>query len=350
MPPVARLLPFALMTLLLGCPPGEESGDGVSLRSSAVLIETGEDTPDAVPDIAVSGAIAGAPADAFVTSGEAEPSSFADVRFHVPGTVSAVLVQRGDLVRKGDVLAELETAERQERLDEARRRLGQARTAAPGGTRPGEQPPAYLEAEMEARLEDAQARAARSDGDRDRVTSIGVERGEHAASERALAIAGVRNRGNRRGSVVRRAAGERVAAALVDDLSSRVRQLEDAIQNSVIRAPVSGQVIDVNVEVGSNWNTRSTKPSVSILDPLSLVIRAGVPAALAKVMRPREVVWIEIDGKPIEGSAWQIGEDELRLPSEDGEYETIREVLFTVDPAIARTLEVGQVVRVAIRR
>jgi len=349
-------LQMLMATLLLaGCPTGDDGSD-LSLRSAAVLVESGEDggdpaaLPPALPDVPVSGAMTGAPADAVVLVGEVEPSAFADVRFEVPGTVARVFVQRGDMVRKGDVLAELETDERLARLDDARARLRDARSAAPGGTRPGEEPPAYLQAEMEARLDSAEARAARAGGDRDRITALGVEQGEHAASERAIAIATVRNRGSRRTSVTNRAAGERVAAALVDDLGQRVRQLEDAISRSVIRAPVAGQVIDVNVDVGANWNTRASEPTVSILDPSSLVIRVTVPAALAKVMRPREVVWIEVGGKTLEGIASEIGEDELRLPTEEGEYETVREVIVTVDPATARQLDVGDVLRVAVRR
>lgn len=340
----------ALAFGLLGCPPASEGG--VKLGSAAVLVDSGEDVPD-VPSLPTRAAIPGAPPDAVLADGEVEPADFAEVWIDVPGKVARIFVSSGDPVRKGDVLAELETVDREERLAEARRRLRDARASSIGGTRTGEEPPEWLKSELRRRLESAEARAASEDYDRRRIVEAGLAGDEHEASQRAIAIASVRQRGARSGTAARRAAEERIAAALVDELGGRVRSLEDDIANSVVRAPISGRVVSVRLSEGSQWNTRNVDPAFEILDPTNLVVRAAVPVGLAKVMREREVVWLDLgDGsvEPIEGLVASIDEQDLRISGDDGSFRTLREVRFTVGPDVSRRLEIGQEVRVAVRR
>ncbi|MCP4873839.1 MAG: biotin/lipoyl-binding protein [Proteobacteria bacterium] len=344
---------IAVLFLLCGCPQPEAGGD-VEQRSAAALTEIG-DAPAAgsVPDLPARAAIPGAPADAVVADGEVEPANFAEVRIDVPGTVARIFVDSGDPVRKGDVLAELETVDREERLAEARRRLRDARASSIGGTRTGDEPPEWLKSELRRRLESAESRARSEDYDRRRIVEAGLSGDEHEAAEKAVAIAAVRNRGARSGTAARRAAEERIAAALVDELGGRVRGLEDDIAKSVVRAPISGQIVSVRLSEGGQWNTRNVDPAFEILDPASLVIRAAVPVGLAKVMREREIVWLDLgDGasEPVEGMVSEIDEQELRVSGNDGEFSTVRHVRFTVTPAVSRRLEIGQPVRVAVRR
>lgn len=355
-------LPAALLLLLLAaCPGGESEGD-VQLRSAAILVETGEadgpeDPPGLAPppDLPAFSPIAGAPENAVVVQGHVEPSTFSEVRFEVPGTVEQVRVQTGTFVRKGEVLARLATDDREARLEEARGRLRDARAAAPGGsaTRSGEPLPAWLEAEMTARLEEVEEQAAHADSDRARFARAAARGGEEEARDTAIRLATARNGGShRRTGVAARAGRERLAVALVDDLASRVRHLEDAIERSVLLAPASGQVVTVGLYEGGQWNTRSVDPAFEILDPESFVVRAAVPAGLAKVMKPGEEVWIDLmDGSAAApGRAQEITEGELRLTGADGQLTSLREVIFEVPPAVSRATEVGQPVRVAIRR
>ena len=331
----------------------------MQLRSAAILVESGEaDAPDdsrGPPDLPIDQPIAGAPENAVVVAGQVEPSVFSEVRFDAPGRVEHIRVQAGTFVRKGELLARLSTDEREARLEEARGRLRDARAAAPGGsaTRSGQPLPAWLEAEMEARLEDVQRQAAHAEADRARFDRAARRGGDEEARATAIWLATVRNSGSQRKSgVAARAGRERLAVALVDDLASRVRHLEDAIEASSLTAPFAGQVVTVNVYEGSQWNTRSVEPAFEILDPESHVVRAAVPTALAKVMRPDEEVWIDLmDGSPTApGRAREVTEGELRLTREDGHPVRLMEVIFEVPPEVSRAMEVGQPVRVAIRR
>lgn len=352
------LLASLALLLLVGCPP-DEPESGVQLRSSAILVETGEadaiDGVDLPPDLPIHENVAGAPENAVVVSGHVEPSVFSELRFEVPGTVETVRVRPGTFVRQGEVLARLATDEREARLEEARSRLGDARAAAPGGsaTRSGQPLPAWLEAEMEARLADVEKQVAHVEGDRARFARAAERGGDEEARDTAIRLALIRNGGTqRRTGVARRAGRERLAVALVDDLATRVRQLEDAIDRSTLRAPSAGQVVTINLYEGGQWNTRSVEPAFEILDPESFVVRAGVPSGLAKVMRPDEEVWIDLlDGSPTaSGRMIEITEGELRITDANGELVNLREVIFEVAAAVSRAMEVGQPVRVAIRR
>jgi multidrug efflux pump subunit AcrA (membrane-fusion protein) len=306
-----------------------------------------------VPDLVSAEVVAGAPTDAVVVQGEVEAASYAEVRIDVPGTVSRIYVERGAYVRKGDLLAELDTFARKERLADARRRFRDARASSIGGVRTGSEPPPWLKAELQRRLVSAEARAASEDYHRRRVVEAALNGDEHAASERALAIAAVRTRSRGSRRIAHRAAEERIAAALVDELGGRVRSLEYDIAHSAVRAPISGQIVSVRLSEGRQWSTRSVDAAFEILDPTSLVVRAPVPVGLADRMRAREVVWLDLGRDPaetVEALVWQIDPQELRLGLGDGSFQTVREVRFTVDPDVARTLDVGQEVRVAVRR
>lgn len=345
-----------LLLLLWGCPSGEPE-DGVELRSSAILVETEQDDGQAPGGPLVPSGDEGdwAPENSVIVSGHVEPSLFAEIRFEVPGRIARILAQPGAVVREGDVLAVLETGERQARLDEARRRLRDARAAVPGGgaTRDGEPLPVWLEQEMRERLEDAAEQASFAASDRAMVAQAGAIGGEEAATDMALRLARARNtaEGHRSG-VAARAAGERLAAGLADDLAARVRQLEDAIDRSTLTSPMAGVVVRVGVHEGAQWNTRAVDPAFEVLDPGGNVVRAAIPVQIARVMQPGEParVHVEPGGATVPASVLRVEDDEMRVTGEDGEAWTVREVVLSLAPEVARTLEVGQLVQVAVRR
>jgi len=295
----------------------------------------------------------GVPEDAVLVQGHVEPESLGQARFDVPGTISSVEVAEGDRVRKGQVLARLDTSERRERLTDARSRLRSARSAAPGGgaAGPGEKPPEYLDREMRRRRQEAEAVAGRSSADRDRLRRTVEREGEEAAAQEAIRIASRRSGGVRRSSVSRRAAEDRLALELVDDLSQRVRQLQDAIEDSVLRSPASGTVVSVNVREGGKWNTRGVEPAFEVLDPDSFVIRVAVPSLLAARMMRREEVRVELrpGEEPVSGWLERSTAAEFLLEGPGGEMTPMRDLIVALDSRDLVGLEVGQDVRVAIR-
>jgi multidrug efflux pump subunit AcrA (membrane-fusion protein) len=276
--------------LLASCGGDDEE---VLLRSAALEIESSIEA-----DVLASSQslIAGAPADAPVYLGLVSPMRVADVSFEVPGTVKSVLVGVGDTVTRGQLLAELETDSRRQKLAEAYKRLADARAARPGASRssPDAPPPEWMVDEARAIKEEAERREDLSAGDRSSFQAAARREGEEAARDRAIALAA--RRGGRRPSVsqVRRAAEDSLALALVDDNAQRVRQLEDAIANSSLKAPWDGIVVGVTARAGEEWNTRSVYAAVQLVDPTSFVVQIVIPVLRAKKLQEGELAWVEL--------------------------------------------------------
>ena len=345
----ARLL-WALASfacLLSACPEPEPE---LTLRSGGFLIEEGE---PAVPSLAMPEApVPGAPTGSQIVRGMVEPVRFEQVDFEVPGIVAEVLVQRGEEVKRGQVLAILETEDRRSRLEEAKKRLRSARRALPAGrTRSGGELPGYLKREMEVRLAEVEQRAkyrATDQKDFQRKVSRGAD--EDELRDMVLDIANRRNE-KPRTHAIKRAHREQLSIALVDDLQSRVTQLTDAMKRSTLKSPLDGVVVAMSVRPGKAWNTRSADPAFEIVDPSALVVRAEVRRARADTMELREMVWIELGGDDVvRAGVKEISRDlRSRVDLETGEPRTIRLVTFSLPARLPDGVEVGTDARIALQ-
>lgn len=278
-----RRIVLALALLLAACG-GDD--DSVAMRSSALELEAAP--ADAPADLA--------PADPDVFLGLIEPRVIERVSFEVPGKVSAVHVQIGDEVRKGQVLGELATDDRLGRLEETRRRLRDAQAARPGASRstPDERPPDWMLDEADRLKVEADAVLARTRWERGDFQATAKREGERAATERAIAMAAAR--GVRKPSTAssRRAAEDSLALALQDDLAQRVAQLQFAIENSRLESPIAGQVVNVTVFPGGDWNTRSVEAAFEVVDPGSFVVQVVVPEDRARALAADAEVTVEL--------------------------------------------------------
>lgn len=187
------------------------------------------------------------------------------------GRLEAVLVQMGDRVSQGQVIAELENSDLEVRLAQARAGLEQARTAP-------EQAAARLQqAEAQARLDAAnlertetlfaQGAASRQQLDMARAAAE-ASQGELAAARAALASA---------------QAG--VAAA-----EAAVRQAEVALENTYIKAPVAGAVAARHLEPGEV----AQGPVVTLVTSDDLQVEIGVAEQDVNYLRPGKEVRVEI--------------------------------------------------------
>lgn len=337
-----------LGALLAGCP---SEDDGLVLRSGGFLMEDGDE--GAPPALAMPASpVAGAPTGSQIVRGMVEPVRFEKVDFEVPGIVAEVLVARGEEVKRGQVLATLETEDRKARLDDARKRLRQARRALPAGrTRAGGELPDYLKREMEARLAEVEERAkyrATDQEDFQRKVSRGAD--EEELRDMVLEVASRRNE-KPRTHAIKRAHREQLAIALVDDVQSRVTQLEDAIKRSTLKSPLDGIVVGMSVRPGKAWNTRSMDPAFEIVDPTALVVRAEVRRVRADTMELREMVWIELGGKDVvRAGVKEISRDaRSRVDVETGEPRTIRLVTFDLPAVLPDGVDVGTDARIALQ-
>ncbi len=337
-----------VVALLCSCSQPEEE---LSLRSSAVLVE--EEGAPGVPSLpAPARPVQGAPQGSEIVLGMVEPLRFQKVDFEVPGVVAEVLVERGQKVTQGQILATLETEERQARLDDARARLKEAVRALPAGrNRSGGELPGYLQREMQARLSEVEERARyRATDQRDFQAKVSRGADEEEMRDMVWDIARRRNE-KPRTEAIRRAHGEQLSIALVDDLESRTRQLEDALKYSSLKSPLDGVVVGMSVRPGQAWNTRSLDPAFEIVDPTALVVRAEVRSVRADTMKLREMVWIELGGEHVvQAGVKEISRDlRSRVDLETGEPRTIRLVAFELPSPLPPGVDVGTDARIALQ-
>lgn len=343
-----RRFPLLLAALLVAAC-GEEP-DGVELRSSALEIESGiEEEVLASSQAPIPGAPEGAP----VYLGLVEPLKVAEVSWPVPGMVKQVYVTTGDTVTKGQVLAELETESRQAKLAEARKRLGDARAARPGASRstPDSPPPQWMIDEGKRLQAEAEARAARSTGDRGSFQYTARREGEEAARDRAIALAARHARGrNVSTRQARRAAEDSLALALVDDLEQRVRTLEDAIENSKLTSPMDGLIVNSTAVAGLEWNTRSVDAAFEMVDPTTFTVQIVIPMSRAKRLQEGELAWVElpaVGGTPpqVIRARWlSTGENASQLAGGTAWVNTV----FQLPTQLPRRVFMGEEVRVTL--
>lgn len=343
-----RFLLFAACAVALGACGGDDSP--LTLRSGGVVVD---DEDGGVPSLpAPERPIAGAPEGSTIVTGMVEPIRFETVDFDVPGVVGEVLVQRGQEVRRGQVLATLETAERQARLDEVRGRLRSAKRNLPAGRqRRGGELPGYLRREMETRLADVEQQARHRVKDRaDFQRRVARGGDEEELRDLVLDIAQQRNE-KPRTAAIKRAHQDQLAVALVDDLGSRARQLEDALKSSSLESPLDGVVVAMSVRPGMAWNTRSGDSAFEIVDPTALVVRAEVPRTRADAMQIRELVWVEFNGRAVvQAGVQEVGEDVRQgFDEATGTNRPVRIVTFSLPAKLPDSVEVGADARVALQ-
>ncbi len=341
---MTRLL--ALLVFLAGCPAPENE---LTLRSGGIVFED-EGAEDGGP---VVRPIQGAPNGAEIIEGMVEPLRFYGVSFDVPGTVQEVLVKRGDTVEKGQVLATLETEEREARLADFKKLLGDARRALPAQRRSnGDEPPEYLIREMEARLAEVRQQMQYLEGDRKTFQRKLERQGEEAARDFVAEVARRRNK-KPRTRAMKRANKERLSIALVDDLESRVRQLEFALEQSTLKSPIAGTLVSVTVFPGEPWATRALEEAFEILDPSGLVVRAEVRRQRAETMTLGELSWVEIgvNGKPVvEAGVKDVSRDTRTHPNLEGVgVQEFKLVTFKLPRALPAGVDVGTDVRIALQ-
>lgn len=340
------------LMLLLALPLGCGDDDPVHMRSSALEIES-EDA-SGLDDLEAESPVVGAPSGSRVYLGLIEPERIAEVSWVVPGTIKAVHVGLGDTVRKGQLLGELETEARQLKLNETRKRYQDARASRPAAVARGSggPPPQWVVDEAKRIQEEAERTAQLSRADLARVRRRAKSEGQEGAADLAVAIHKTRtDRPSTR--AVRRANEDALAVALVDDLEQRVRQLEDAINNSKLKSPLDGIVIGIQALGGEEWNTRVREAAFQIVDPRSFVVTVVIPVERANALRQDEVAWVELpggDGAPtVVQARWlSVADEQVTLTGSAGGSVAWTNALFKLPADLPRRSFIGEEARVAL--
>lgn len=224
-------------------------------------------------------------------TGRVEANRSSDVGFELPGELVDVVVDEGDRLARGAVLARLSTA----RLD-ARRN------------------------EIDAALQQATAQAALARSTLDRVrealTFQGVSQQEVDEAQNALATANAS-----------------VAAS-----RSRLASVDVDLQKSILRAPYDAVITARHADEGQVM--RAGQPVLSLQEADSLLVRVGVAGEALSSLIPGIVQTVSINGQDIEANVRQV------LPQRDRVARTV-DVLLELPPGV--DARAGDLARIDVR-
>jgi membrane fusion protein (multidrug efflux system) len=232
-------------------------------------------------------------------SGAVEANVTAQGAFQIAGRVAKVLVEEGQAVKKGQVLAELDATDYRNAYDAVRAQADAAQALArksDAGLRPQELEQARIDFE---RWQDEYKRMKYL-YDRQSLAANDfkkIEAGYQAAEQRyAMAKQGTRPEERDSTSAQMRAA------------TAQMREAEKRLADCQLRAPIAGFVgmrrIDVGDTVGAGV------PVIAVLDLNPVKVRVGIPEAeIGKVAEgARAVVTIpSLDGRQFEGKVEVVG-------------------------------------------
>lgn len=292
-------------------------------------------------------------AGSIMAGGRVESASRRELVFAQAGVVSAIKVSRGQQVKAGQVLMELESSaeraavrEQEAALETARTRLAELAE----GARPEELEQARRDVEaataLAADADEKAAQAARlaQAGSIAKSQSLESQRAAEAARARAqaaqarLALVG---QGSRRTSVAS-AQSEvvRAQAALSKTLAK--------LQYTRLLAPVDGTVVDVRVETGEATAPDQRAPVV-LSDLNRLQVKVDVPEAKATRVRVGDVASIIVEALPDTRFHGRVSEIGLEADRQKGSLEVTISFdagsdLAAVRPRMAAraTLDVGR--------
>ena len=265
------------------------------------------------------------------TNGKVEPLDYTEVRVELRGLVKRVLVHAGDVVAKGQVLAEISQPGLQEDIDAAVARETQARaelqTLQSGGR-------SAATSELDAgvdRLKSDRAAAQKNLESLQRLlakqaaTQFEVDQAKQAVQSLEVQIQGLQTRhralvGN----------GDLAAAkARVEEAEASVRLANSHTAEGVIRAPMAGTIYDLPARAGSFLNPGDPVASVGTLNPVKVRVYVDEPE-LGRVAEGESVriTWDALPGKEWTGTVQKRPSEVVALGSRQ-----VGEVLCTIDNA-----------------
>ncbi len=259
-------LAMVLVTIAAGCSRKSEAGNHAAAQAATRAAE-----PMAVKVAAVENKLA----DRYLNvTGSLLPDESVNLAFEVPGRLASIRFDFGQVVKKGEVIAELDKQEYLLQVERAKAALAQA--LARIGLTPNEQSTTATETpamrQARAQLEDARAKyetaktlVASGDIARERFT--GIEKQFEA----------------------RRAAAEatrddlRTQLASVDALRADVRLAEERLADTTLRAPFDGSISDKPASPGAY--VKDNVSIVTLVKAWPLRLRLDVPEVAAGGVR-----------------------------------------------------------------
>ncbi len=273
----------------------------------------------------------------------------------LPGTLEALHVQRGDRVKEGDLLFELDSTPEKAALDEAQRRVSQA-GANLEDTKKGKRP-----SEIQSiREQMKQARAALVLSEKELARREGLFAAK-AISAEALDLARSTNDQNRHrvsqleADITTAQLGSRSDRILAAEAAMKVQQAALAraqwdLSQKCRSAPGDALVFDTLYRQGE-W-VAAGRPVVSLLPPQNIKVRAFVPETRIGAIHIGDSVRVTVDGirEPFTGKVSFISPGVEYTPPVIYSREARSKLVFMIeavfDPKTAQNLHPGQPVDV----
>jgi RND family efflux transporter MFP subunit len=235
--------------------------------------------------------------------GKVDAAKRVELAFQVPGLLVKLSAREGQMVAKGDVIAQLREDEFQARLTSLQGQLDQAR-AALRALMAGDRPEERLRREADVRAAESRLTNAKLEFDRaDRlIGSRAISQADFDRAQSAYQVAQEDLKSARQlleiGSIAR---VEDIDAqtAVVRGLEGRVVEANLQLQDTTLRAPYDGVIAERFVEEGQN--VRAKEPVVKFQDVDEIEIAVDVPeTVMAANLQSADIVQLfaEISGAP----------------------------------------------------
>jgi HlyD family secretion protein len=239
------------------------------------------------------------------TNGKVEPEEYTEVRADVQGLIQRLFIRQGDMVTKGQTIAELSQPGLEDELHSAEARVAQARaelsTLAAGG-RTAEL--AEIDgniAVLRKRREDAAANVEALDRlvKKQAATAFELREAQNAVSEFDAQIQAFEKR---RPVLVNK--GD------IDSAQARIREAESAvalaksrIAQNTITAPMSGVVYDLPARAGSYLHPGDLVGSIGKPDPVRVRVYVDEPElGRVAIGQPVRITWDALPGREWTGT------------------------------------------------
>lgn len=235
--------------------------------------------------------------------GKVDAAKRVELAFQVPGLLVKLSAREGQMVAKGDVIAQLREDEFQARLKALQGQLDQAR-AALRALMAGDRPEERLRREADVRAAESRLTNAKLDFDRSSrlIPSRAISQSDFDRSKSAYQIAQEELKSARQlleiGSIAREEDID-AQSAVVRGLEGRVVEANLQLQDTTLRAPYDGVIAERFVEEGQNVQAKQSVVKFQDVDEVEIAV--DVPeAVMAANLQSADIVQLvaEISGAP----------------------------------------------------
>jgi HlyD family secretion protein len=264
-----------------------------------------------------------------VTNGRAEPLEWAAIRSESAGPVERVLVERGQPVAPGAVIARLDTAEAQALLSSAEARIAQARAelevTEAGGSAADR---AAIESSLKQALAELQIAQREYDSlrrlqEKNAATAFEVNSARDRVEQARQQIAAL----ERKRSTLVGASDRAIAEARLRDAQAAADAARQRTSTGVIRTPMGGIVYHVDTRQGAYLNPGDLVANVGKLDKMRVTVYVDEPE-LGRIQAgmPVTITWDARPGREWTGTVEQLPTQIVALGSRQ-----VGEVICVVD-------------------